>query len=74
MIAKRKCALRDGRPGKAQIKQVHPYNSTNFRQAQAKKQQRREIIAEWLALPITLVLLGGVFWGFWILRGVVEHV
>ena len=70
MIAKRKCALRDGRPGKAQIKQAHPYNSTNFRQAQAKKQHRLEIIAEWLALPITLVQLGGIFWGFWLLRGV----
>ena len=74
MNRQRKCALRDGRPGKAQIKQVHPYNSTIHRKMQARKQHRREVIAEWLALPITLVLLGGIFWGFWILRGVVEHV
>ena len=70
MYIKRKSALRDGRPGKAQIKQVHPYNSTIHRKMQARKQHRREIIAEWLALPITLVLLVGIFWGFWLLRGV----
>ena len=71
MYIKRKCALRDGRPGKAQIKQVHPYNSTIHRKTQARKQHHREMIAEWLALPVTLVLLGGIFWGFWILKGVV---
>ena len=68
---KRKCALRDGRPSKAQIKQAHPYNSTIHRKMQARKQHRCEIIAEWLALPVTLVLLGGIFWGFWILKGAV---
>lgn len=74
MYIKRKSALRDGRPDRAYRKNIHTYNPTQFRKSQALKQRRREVIAEWLALPITLMLLGGIFWGFWILRGVVEHV
>lgn len=74
MYIKRKSALRDGRPGRAHNKNFHTYDPTQFRKSQALKQHHREMIAEWLALPITLVLLGGIFWGFWILRGVVEHV
>lgn len=71
MYIKRKSALRDGRPDRAYRKNFHTYNSTAFRKKQALKQRRREIVEELIALPITLVLLGGIFWGFWLLRGVV---
>lgn len=74
MHIKRKSALRDGRPDRAHNKNFHTYNPTQFRKSQALKQRRREIVEELIALPVTLLLLGGIFWGFWILRGVVEHV
>lgn len=74
MFAKKDAPAAVARRTGAKRKYHHPYNNTNFRKMQARKQHRREIIAEWLALPITLVLLGGIFWGFWILKGVVEHV
>ncbi len=74
MIAKKDAPAAVARRTGAKSKYHHPYNNTNFRKMQARKQHRREIIAEWLALPITLVLLGGIFWGFWILRGVAEYV
>ena len=70
MFAKRKCTLRDGRPGRAYRKNIHTYNPTQFRKSQALKQRRREIVEELIALPVTLLLLGGIFWGFWLLRGV----
>ena len=69
MIAKKDAPAAVARRTGAKSK-YHPYNNTNFRKMQARKQHRREVIAEWLALPITLVLLGGIFWGFWLLRGV----
>ena len=70
MIAKKDAPAAVTRQTGAKRKYYHPYNSTIHRKMQAQKQHRREVIAEWLALPITLVLLGGIFWGFWLLRGV----
>lgn len=55
----------------ANTKNIHTYNPTQFRKSQALKQRRREIVEELIALPVTLLLLGGIFWGFWLLRGVV---
>ena len=55
----------------ANKKNFHTYNPTQFRKSQALKQRRREIVEELIALPVTLLLLGGIFWGFWLLRGVV---